>query len=487
MKPNHPFTPARDARAAGLDALARRIAHDFEMLAPPADWIARKSGPDGRPMRDVIVIGAGMYGIAAALALRLQGISDVTLLDASPDGREGPWVTYARMETLRSGKHLPGPCLNIPSLTYRAWHEAAYGAEAWERLYKIPNADWQDYLTFVRRTLRLDLRSDTQVVCLVPSAEGVAVHLSAGDVIHARRVVLATGRMGTGGPAIPGTIARDLWPDRAAHTSEAIDFAALAGRRVAVIGAGASAWDNAATALEAGATVDLFCRRSALPQINKGRGSATPGYFEGWPALDDARKWALYVYMQDNMAPPPHETVHRTLANAGFTMHFNSPIRAVRRTADGLEIVRENATTAHDFLIAGTGFATDLRRLAMLDGLVADIAMWADRYTPPPALERPYRATSPWLGAGFELEERTEGCRPGLSRIHLFNHAAATCFGQIASDVPGVNSGAQRLAQAITAHFFVEDADAIQEALEAYSEAELAGTPYCTIAPAETV
>ena len=51
-----------------------------------------------------------------------------------------------------------------------------------------------------------------------------------------------------------------------AHTTESIDFAPLAGKRVAVIGAGASAFDYAATALEAGAAgVDLFFRRPELP------------------------------------------------------------------------------------------------------------------------------------------------------------------------------------------------------------------------------
>ncbi|EGH49635.1 hypothetical protein PSYPI_47513, partial [Pseudomonas syringae pv. pisi str. 1704B] len=41
----------------------------------------------------------------------------------------------------------------------------------------------------------------------------------------------------------------------------------FAGKRVAVIGGGASAMDSAATALEAGATrVDLLIRRAELPR-----------------------------------------------------------------------------------------------------------------------------------------------------------------------------------------------------------------------------
>ena len=40
----------------------------------------------------------------------------------------GPWLTYARMKTLRSPKDFTGPDLDIPSLTYQSWHEARFGA-----------------------------------------------------------------------------------------------------------------------------------------------------------------------------------------------------------------------------------------------------------------------------------------------------------------------------------------------------------------------
>jgi cation diffusion facilitator CzcD-associated flavoprotein CzcO len=109
------------------------------------------AGPDGTPVLDVVIVGAGMYGIAAASALMMKGIRRISLLDRAADGEEGPWITYARMETLRSPKHLPGVSLGIASLTFRAWYEARFGSAAWDALYKIPNADWQDYLTWVRR------------------------------------------------------------------------------------------------------------------------------------------------------------------------------------------------------------------------------------------------------------------------------------------------------------------------------------------------
>jgi cation diffusion facilitator CzcD-associated flavoprotein CzcO len=460
--------------------LARRIADDLICLGlPPTNWPATVAGPDGRPMSDVLVIGAGMCGIAAAAALIFKGVRNIAVVDASPDGREGPWTTYARMQTLRSPKHLPGPALGIPSLTFRAWFQAAHGVAAWDALYKIPNDIWQDYLTWLKQVLALPVRNGVAVERLAPEAGHVAAQLSDGGTIHARRVVVATGRGGTGGPFIPETVAPDLWPDRAAHTAEPIDFARLRGAHVAVIGGGASAWDNAATALEAGAAaVAMYVRRAVLPQVNKGRGSATPGYFEGWGALDAAHRWAMFTYMNDVQSPPPHETVLRTIRHAGFTLHLGSPVMAARHQGAKVALDLPDGAATADFLIVGTGFRIDLARDALLGPLAPLLATWADRYTPPDALRRPELGRFPWLGDGFELTERTEGTCADLERVHLFNHAATLSLGAIASDIPGVNAGAERLAGHIVRHLFREDYVAVREQLEAFAEPELIDTPY---------
>jgi cation diffusion facilitator CzcD-associated flavoprotein CzcO len=429
---------------------------------------------------DVVIVGAGMYGIAAASALMMKGIRRISLLDRAADGEEGPWITYARMETLRSPKHLPGVSLGIASLTFRAWYEARFGSAAWDALYKIPNADWQDYLTWVRRVLQLPLRSNMTVRRLEPSAGMVAVRVIESDTettLYARRVVFASGRSGMG-VTIPDWVDPALWPDRAAHTMANIDFTALRGRRIAVVGAGPSAWDNAATALERGASrVDMYVRRRELPQINKGRGSATPGFFEGWGALPPAVKWRILVYLQDLQAPPPHETVLRTIRNAGFHIHLGTALQGATRSPGGVCLtLPDGRTNDVDFLILGTGFGIDLRQTPELDGVSEAIATWSDRYQPPPHLERPALGRFPWLDSGFELTELMP-C-PGLSRIHIFNHAAYASLGAIASDIPGLTAGAERLAHAIAAHFFVEDIDAVQAALEAFAEPELQDTPF---------
>ena len=125
----------------------------------------------------------------------------------------------------------------------------------------------------------------------------------------ARRVVLATGRDGLGGAHVPG-FAHKIPRARWAHSSDVMDYATLAGKRVGVVGAGASAMDSAATALEAGAaSVDLLIRRDDIPRINKGKGAGNPGLTHGHLNLSDDWKWKIRHYINAAQVPPPRGTL----------------------------------------------------------------------------------------------------------------------------------------------------------------------------------
>src|SRR3546814_12621888 len=102
------------------------------------------------------------------------------------------------------------------------------------------------------------------------------------------------------------TLFRSLPADRRSHTSDTIDFPALAGRTVAVIGYGASAFDNAAEALEAGAaSVVLLARRSEMPRVNKFKGVVYPGFTPGFPTLPPEERWRLLPYLFASRVAPP--------------------------------------------------------------------------------------------------------------------------------------------------------------------------------------
>jgi cation diffusion facilitator CzcD-associated flavoprotein CzcO len=451
---------------------------------PAANWPAEVIAPDRTSVTDVLVVGAGMNGIAASAALIFKGVRNVRILERNSAGREGPWLSFARMDTLRSPKNLPGPALGIPSLTFRAWYEAAFGLDAWDALYKIPNAIWVDYLAWLQRVLGLPVEHETIVRKITSSTGLLKVEITSPrgeETFFARRVVLATGRGGAGGDRIPSFVDSALWPDLAAHTNETVDFMRLRGKSIGILGGGASAWDNAATALEHGAArVDMYVRRPFLPQINKGRGSASPGYFYGWSSLDDAERWSLFVYLNDAQAPPPHETVRRAMRQAGFNIHLGKAVEAATRrdTHAFVRLQGEHAARQHDFLIVGTGFHVDAAAIPELSDLSTLIARWRDRYEPPEKLQRPELGDFPYLGPGFELIEREPGRCPELSQIHLVNYGAALSHGAIASDIPGVNVAAEKLAVAIVGGLFREDIEPIRRNLEDFDEPELEGTPF---------
>lgn len=473
--------------AGGLAQHEARVRQDLALLGIPAKpWLHPRRDPGGAEVLDVAIVGAGMNGVAAAAALLQRGITGIALFDANRPGLEGPWNRFARMDTLRSPKTLTGPALGIPSLTFAAWYSASFGAAAWEALYKIPNAIWVDYLSWLQRVLALPVRHETAVAALRPAGGLLALDCNApggAATVLARRVVLATGRGGAGGDLWPAIVPATLKPDLAAHGNEPIDFARLRGKSVAVLGGSASAWDNAATALEQGAaSVDMYLRREHLPQVNKGRGSATPGFFHGWAFLPDAERWALAAYLDGMLAPPPHETVLRALRSQGLSIRFGHHLATARREGAqvvlGLDAPEGRITRRHNFLIVATGFQVDADAVPELAAFAPHVARWGDRYTPPPELDRPALAKAPYLGPGFELLPRGPEAPAELSRIHLVNYGAHVSQGAIASDVPGVTIAGDRVATAITASLFAEDIATVRADLDAFDEPELKDTPF---------
>lgn len=486
--PELPPVPAQSlASARNPDALARLARDARADLArlnfPPPNWVPPASGPCGEPVLDVLVVGAGMCGQTAAYALLREGIANLRVVDRAARGEEGPWGTYARMVTLRSPKHLTGPDLGVPSLTFRAWYEAQHGDAGWAALHKVGRLDWRDYLLWVRDTV--GLRVDNGVALEAVEDEGGLLRARlrsarGSETVLARKLVLALGRDGSGAPRWPefASLRRDdpLAAGRVFHSADAIDFESLRGRHVGVLGAGASAFDNAACALEAGARVTLFARRDFLPQVNKSKWTSFPGFFRGYEALDDGRKWRFYTYIFDEQVPPPWETVRRCDAHAAFTLRLATPWLDVQPRGDGVRVKTPAGEQDFDAVIFGTGFDVDLLERPELARYAGAIDTWARHVPPEQAARHPEAARFPYLGAGFELRASAEAHAQALAGIHLFNWGSTMSHGALAGDIPGLAIGAGRLAQSIARDLFVADADPHWQRLQSLEEPELLPT-----------
>ncbi|EJC69812.1 putative flavoprotein involved in K+ transport [Rhizobium leguminosarum bv. viciae WSM1455] len=462
-----------------LEALEARLRQDLAWLELPAkSWVPPRI-VDGQSVVDVVIIGAGMAGLVASAMLKRLGVANHIVLDKAPAGREGPWVTFARMRTLRSPKQLTGPAMGLPALTFRAYYEARHGRDAWVALDRAPRETWMDYLVWYRRVLDLPVRNGVAVDAIRPRADGLLDVVCRDDgrseTTIARHVVLATGRDGLGGPFVPSiadAIERKFW----AHTADPIDFAALRGKRVGVVGAGASAMDNAATALEAGASrLDLFVRRPSLPRINKFTGIGSQGVVHGFAGLPDDWKWRFLDYAMRAQTPPPRPSVLRVSAFPQAHLHLKSPIDRLQQQGDHIVVTTPKGSYPVDFLIFGTGFKVELTNRPELAGVASHIRLWRDRFPVPAGMRNDELETSPDLGEAFEFLEAEPGACPALARIHCFNFPATLSHGKLTGDIPAISEGADRLARGIVRALFVADRERHFADLQAFDTPELLG------------
>jgi cation diffusion facilitator CzcD-associated flavoprotein CzcO len=474
---------AADPEAGARDTL-RLIGPD------PQNWVPERAAPDGRPIdHNVLVVGGGQSGCAFAFGLRRAGIGRVSVIDmAAGEDAAGVWRNAARMNVLRTAKSLPGPELGIPGLGFQSWYEARHGCAAYAALGRIPRAAWAEYLAWYRNFLDIPVRYHTRLVHIEPGQGHFRLQLetAAGRAVEtARKIILANGVGGTGGPYIPAVLKDGLPRQLYAHTADRIDFAALRGKVVAVIGGAASAFDAAAVALEAGAaSVDLFARRPSLASIPISRVRGYPGAYDNYGDLPDRVRWHQAIRFRRAGSTAPQDAIERVLRFANFRLHLGAPWLAAREDAGAIVARAEGAAGADpaehrfDFAIAGTGYFVDPHARPELADFADGILLWRDRYQPPPDEADPYLGAHPYLGAGHEYLEKAPGTAPYLGDIHVHNPAGFVSFGWPEGDVPSMRRGVSAIVARISRDLFLADLDIHQRRLTADVAPDFAETLY---------
>ena len=176
------------------------------------------------------------------------------------------------------------------------------------------------------------------------------------------------------------------------------------GKRVAVLGAGASAFDNAATALEHGAREVALCfRRPSLVNVNAYRWAEFVGFLHHLGDLPDADKWRFIRQIVRMGQLPPADTL-RARARAPRLPPARRLRAGARVEARGDAVAIR--TTAHGEADALRGRLRHRRhrlrhRPARCGPSCASvephIARWADRYQPPPEASARGRSAAPSL------------------------------------------------------------------------------------------
>lgn len=463
----------------GIAALNDRVKTELGTLEVPLRaWVPPRHDASGAPMADVIIVGAGLSGLSIAFGLKRQGVTRVEVIDRAPAGQEGPWVTSARMRTLRSPKTLTGPDLGVPSLTYRAWHEAMFGAQSWAALDKIDRSHWMDYLNWFRIAVGITVRNETRLIEIVPEGDMPVLRVDGPrgeEILRCRKLVLATGIEGAGGLHIPRLISAALPRERWTHSGELFDVTGLAGKDVGVIGAAASSFDWAVAALEAGAaTVTVLARSREMPKTEILDWSNFPGFLNHFADLDDRRRYRFARRLFSFKTPPTLEMYSRALSFPNCRLVMGACLDGVAMEGERIGVATSSGKFVFDHLLLGTGYAVDLTQRPELARIVDRIATWGDRFTPDRGEEDADLLAYPYLGPAFECTPKLPGDAPFLRNIHIFNNGAVPSLGPVCNGITGLKSGVPRLVSGVSRGLFLDDAELHFSALDGYDKVHFA-------------
>jgi len=384
---------------------------------------------------DVVIVGAGPYGLSIAAHLsktrvkfRIFGAPMQTWLKQMPagmmlksDGFASNLYDPESAFTLQhycAEKKLPYADVGIPVPVETF---VAYGLEFQKRF--VPN---------------LDLAN---IVAIQRSDSGFQLQTSQGETLQASRVVVAVGITHFG--YLPPFLS-DLPAQYVSHSLQHSDLSVFQGKKVAVIGAGASAVDIAAILNKSGAGVSLIARRPAiafhkpskeprplLQRIAKPRSGLGPGW-RSRLCTDAPLLFHLmprefrFPVVRKHLGPAPGWFVRDQVIDR-FPLHLGATLRGANVENDQVKISFVDANGHDDELvvdhvIGATGFRVAISKLGFLDETVRGQIRTVE--------------DTPVLSNKFESSV------PGLYMVGI---ASANCFGPLTRFAYGAKFTAKRI------------------------------------------
>jgi hypothetical protein len=331
--------------------------------------------------------------------------------------------------------HIAHPERALTLDAYQAAHQARLAVP-------VPVEDFIRYGLWFQRRVAPDV--DRRMVARVePAADGFRLALEDGESLHARRVVVATGLA----PFVHRPRTFDgLPPSLASHTAEHNDLGVFAGRRVAVIGAGQSAFTSAALLRESGAEVEVIVRESEIHWVQRtlyrhtalaplrrllyaptdvgpaglSRIVGLPGLFSRLP-----REWRERIArraIQPAAAPWLRPRVR------GVPIATSRRVVSATPAGERLRLALDDGSAREvDHALLATGYRIDVARYPFLAPELARAVRCVDGY--------------PDLTPGFESSA------PGL---HFAGATAAATFGPVMRFVSGTPYTARAIARRVT-------------------------------------
>ncbi|MCW2690970.1 MAG: putative flavoprotein involved in transport, partial [Mycobacterium sp.] len=229
---------------------------------------------------DVVIVGAGFGGIGAAIQLKRLGYDNIAILEREDD-LGGTWYV----------NHYPGLAVDVPTTTYSYFFEPNPN---WSRLFST-GADIKQYADDVadKYDVRRHIRYNTTVEGARWDEEAKVwrVALADGDTLTTRYLITATGFLSQ--PRVPDIPGIDSFTGKIIHTTDWDDDYDPQGRRVAVIGTGATAVQLIPELAKKAADLTVFQRTPiwVVPKIDVRFSERAKRLFARVPFTQRAIRW----------------------------------------------------------------------------------------------------------------------------------------------------------------------------------------------------
>jgi cation diffusion facilitator CzcD-associated flavoprotein CzcO len=238
---------------------------------------------------DAVIVGAGFGGIGAAIQLKRMGYHNFVILDREDD-LGGTWHV----------NRYPGLAVDVPTTTYSYFFEPNPN---WSRLFST-GAEIKQYADDVAD--KFDVRRHMRFNTVVEGArwdEDASVWrvtVADGDVLSARFLITATGFLSQ--PKVPDIPGVTDFAGKVIHTTAWDDEYPLEGRRVAVIGTGATAVQLIPVLAKRVADLTVYQRTPiwVVPKVDIRFGERAKRLFARIPLTQRAIRWvtdSIYEFM----------------------------------------------------------------------------------------------------------------------------------------------------------------------------------------------
>jgi cation diffusion facilitator CzcD-associated flavoprotein CzcO len=271
-----------------------------------------------RPDLDVgtIVVGGGYSGIAMAVGLRQAGQDDWLLLEQQ-DGLAGVW----RENTY------PGAACDVPSYLYSLSTDQR---KDWTRPCS-PQEEIRRYLEGVAAHHRLGERVRTGVRVTSASWDDEdaswTVGIEGDEPLTCATLVLACGQLSK--PAWPDIPGRETFAGESFHSARWDHGVPLGGRRVAVVGTGASAAQFVPPVAEEAGHLDVYQRTAnwMLPRRNRPYAPWARRLIERVPGLQALRRGGMWAFMESGILGQTRVPAIRLMLRAWSTWHMRNQVK----------------------------------------------------------------------------------------------------------------------------------------------------------------